>query len=81
MATTKLSIEQLTEKIMKEESKKIGEKLNEQPKVKVKVKASGKDDKAPVPVGINGYIYQVPKGVYVEVPEQVAQILEEADYI
>lgn len=31
-----------------------------------------------VPIGLNGYMYQVPRGVPVEVPEELVQILENA---
>lgn len=50
-----------------------------QPKRRVKIrKESGP---APVFVSVNGYSFTVPVGVPVEVPEQVAQMLEEGDYI
>lgn len=31
-----------------------------------------------VPIGLNGYMYQVPRGVPVEVPEELVHILENA---
>lgn len=31
-----------------------------------------------VPIGLNGYMYQVPRGVPVEVPEELVKILENA---
>lgn len=34
-----------------------------------------------MPVGVNGHIYSIPKGVEIEVPEIVKKQLEEADYI
>lgn len=34
-----------------------------------------------VPVCINGYTYQIKRGEWVEVPEEVARILEEAGYM
>lgn len=58
--------------------------LDAQPKVRVKLyqvpKGSTDAELAPVPVQINGYVQYVPRGVSVDVPEGVAQILEEAGY-
>ena len=56
--------------------------LNEEVKVKVRL-PKAKTDKAEnfVPVCINGYVYQVMRGVSVEVPETVAKILEESGYL
>ena len=34
-----------------------------------------------VPVCINGYTYQIKRGEWVDVPEEVARILEEAGYM
>lgn len=31
-----------------------------------------------VPIGLNGYMYQVPRGMPVDVPEELVQILENA---
>ena len=62
--------------------KTIKQLLDEQPKVRVRIpedKASKINDS--VPVSINGYIFQVKRGVTVEVPEEVARLLEEAKYI
>ena len=47
-----------------------------QPKRRVKVRNDG-----PVRVQVNGYSFLIQPNVVVEVPEQVAQLLEEADYI
>lgn len=55
--------------------------LEAEPKIKVKIRAMGKDDTAPVPVVINEYCLLIKKGEYVEVPESVAKMLEEANYI
>lgn len=51
-----------------------------QPKRRIKIRQEGAN-KQPVPVSVNGYSFLVPTGVMVEVPEQIAEILEEADYI
>lgn len=72
---------ELTIAQMDSEAKKWGEVLAAQPKRRIKIKQRDKTDIAAVPVGINGYKYLVPKGEYVEVPEAVAVLLEEADYI
>ena len=63
------------------ESKKWGKELAKEKKVKIKIKPKSKDDTSPVPVGVNGYFYWINKNESVEVPETVARILEEADYI
>ena len=55
--------------------------LDAEPKVRVKIKATGKGDNAPVPVVINEYCILIKKGEPVEVPESVAKMLEEANYI
>lgn len=55
--------------------------LDAEPKVKVKIRATGKDDNAPVPVVINEYCTSIKKGEYVEVAESIAKLLEEANYI
>lgn len=31
-----------------------------------------------IPIGLNGYMYQVPRGIPVEVPEELVKILENA---
>ena len=31
-----------------------------------------------VPVGLNGYMYQIPRGIPIEVPEELVKILENA---
>ena len=53
------------------------ESLHSQPKVKINIPAteSEKDD---VVVQINGYAFQIKRGVDVEVPEAVVQVLENA---
>ena len=45
-------------------------------RVRVKVRASHD-----VPVQVNGYTFVVQPNVYVDVPESIALLLEEADYI
>jgi len=51
-------------------------------KVKVRIpidKLNPKD--LVVPVCVNGYIFQIERGKSVEVPETIAQILEESGYL
>lgn len=55
-------------------------RLQKEPKVKVRIKEDPKD-KNDVPVCINGYIWQIKRGEFVEVPETVAKILAQAGYI
>ncbi len=59
--------------------------LDEQPKVRVRlyqVPADSSDEPLPtVPVSINGYVYQLERGVSHDVPETVADILQEAGHI
>lgn len=50
--------------------------LDAQPKVKVKLFKDGRDYKDDVFVGVNGRNYYVPRGVEVEVPEAVAEVLK-----
>lgn len=52
------------------------DKFAVEPRVRVKVKNDG-----PVPVQINGYSFLIQQDVWVEVPESVAEILDEAGYI
>lgn len=55
--------------------------LDKEPKVRVKVKPFGKGDKSPITVTINECCFTIKKDEYVEVPESVARLLEEANYI
>ena len=86
--------QEMTEKQMDLIADETGKALAEQKKVKVRLHMSqeqkqkldaaekaGKQLEWPyVPVQVNGYIYQIQLGKTVEVPETVAQILEEAGY-
>lgn len=49
-------------------------------KVRIPVDKQNKEDKV-VPVCINGYIFQIERGKSVEVPEEVARILEDSGYL
>ena len=63
------------------ESKKMKTILDKEPKKKIRLPML-KDKNAVnyVTVCINGYIYQVQRGVEVEVPQPVATLLEEGGY-
>lgn len=63
------------------ESKKMKGILDKEPKKTIRL-PNLKDKNASnyVPVCINGYIYQVQRGVEVEVPKPVADLLEEGGY-
>lgn len=85
---------EMTEKQMEQIADATGAELAKQDKVKVRLhldaeqkqkleaaeKAGKKMDWPYIPVQVNGYIYQIQLGKTVEVPETVAQILEEAGY-
>jgi hypothetical protein len=86
---------QLNEKDMEVVTLNTGEELKKQPKVKIRLplspkkkqelealQAAGKPVEWPFhPVQINGYIYQIQLGKSVEVPETVAEVLEQAGLI
>ena len=55
--------------------------LDDQPKVKIKIQPLKDRKDTEIPVGINGYVTWVPVGVSTQVPESVAEILENAGYI
>lgn len=62
--------------------KATGKALSEQKKVWVRIPADklNKHDVV-VPVCVNGYTYQIKRGERVEVPQTVADILENAGYL
>ena len=63
-------------------AKSVGNQLAKQPQVEIKIPIDKRNelDKV-VAVRINGYIYEIKRGEKVKVPQTVAQILEDADYI
>lgn len=63
------------------EVKKVEEAVEKQPTVRIKIQKLKDRNDEYVPVGINGFIQYIPVGETVEVPEQVAAILENAGYI
>jgi hypothetical protein len=62
--------------------KATGEELAKSKKVRIRLPKDklNKEDVV-VPVCINGYTYQIKRGEWVDVPEEVARILEEAGYM
>ena len=75
---TKIMSEAEIDKVAKETG--VALKAEEKVKIKIPVDQLNKNDDS-VPVVVNGYIYQIKRGERVEVPEVVANILEEAGYI
>lgn len=72
----------LTDADFDKEAKKWGKIYAKEPKRKIKIYLpKDSKDTSPVPVIINGYSYFINKGETVEVPESVAKILENANYI
>lgn len=72
----------LTDADFDREAKKWGKIYAKEPKRKIKIYLpKDSKDTSPVPVIINGYSYFINKGETVEVPETVAKILENANYI
>lgn len=65
--------------------KDIAEQLNAQPKQRIKlyqVPEDSSDKPWPdVTCAVNGYVYQLKRGEWVEVPQTVVEILEEAGHI
>lgn len=72
----------LSDKEIDKMAEDFGEILNKEPKVTIKIPFDSKNPSdTTVPVGLNGYIYYIKRGQKVEVPETIANILEEAKYI
>lgn len=82
MAKKEMNAEQLTDRDIDNVAKETGAALKVEDKVKIKIPLdkNNKEDLV-VPVCINGYVYQIKRGERVEVPQTVADILEEANYI
>jgi Fe-S cluster assembly scaffold protein SufB len=60
----------------KGKAQKMKESLQKQPKVRVFMPLEGKEKPGTqFPVTLNGYRVNVPKGVYVEIPQQVADVI------
>ena len=74
-----------TEGEMQAQRSALLEELEAQPKIRIRlyqVPHDSNDEKLEdVMVGINGYVYQLQRGVSVDVPEEVANILERGGYI
>ncbi len=62
--------------VHKTDAQKMKDHLATQPKVQIFVPLEGKERRGQqLPVTINGYRVNIPKGMYVKVPEQIAQIV------
>ena len=75
-----------TEAKEKKAAANIKEQLDAMPKVRVRIQIPTDMDQVKakqlfVPVQVNGYTYQIMRGEWVEVPQVVADILAEANYI
>ena len=58
------------------------EKLDKYPKVRIKIPIDKQNEKdLTVAVQINGYVYQMKRGEYIEVPSPVVKLLERGNYI
>lgn len=79
MTTTKKG---LTDKEMDQVGIETAAKVNQGDKIRIKIPLDplNKEDMV-VPVVINGHTWAINRGQSVEVPEQVAAILEDAGYI
>ena len=73
-------VKKITDAEMDEMARVFGEKVKPMPKRVIKIPQKEGADPV-VPVGINGYFWQIKRGERVEVPEIVAHVLEEADII
>lgn len=72
----------VTEAQMDAETEQIGNTLRRNAKVRIKIPfdPQNKADKV-VPVVVNGHMYRINRGETVEVPEVVAEILEQSGLI
>jgi hypothetical protein len=90
-ASLKTEKERMTASAMRANERELStkEQLDAMPKVRIRialppgVKADSAELKTKhyVTAQINGYTFQINRGVYVEVPEEIANILAEAGYI
>lgn len=72
---------EISKKEMQEMMDETKAQLDKEPKVRIKLRLDKSGKASSVPVCINGYIYLIRRGEAVEVPQTVAEILENADYI
>ena len=86
--TRKKTVTTITEAEIDRQAQEMKNPLHAMPQVKVRIPRISSDpnrpndlDKIPVPVTINGYTYSIKRGETVEVPEEVARILEESGYL
>lgn len=71
----------ITDEQMEKEAKETANKVKKN-MVRIKIQIDQLNPKdLMVPVMINGYLWNIKRGEFVEVPENVAKILENAKYI
>lgn len=82
MATKKVKAETLSGDQIDREAQEWGKIYNAEEKVSIRIPQDplNRDDDT-VPVCVNGYNYFIKRGVTVEVPRTIAEILERAQYI
>lgn len=72
----------LTDTQMDKEAQTFGQQLKKMPKVKVVIPVDSLNkNSGDVTVCLNGYVYQIQRGKAVNVPEPIAEILEESGYL
>ena len=78
MAAKKETAQEVKAEEIREEAKEAIVEVKEDPNRKVKIKLFRDNDRytESVYVAVNGESYMVPRGVEVEVPEYIAQVLE-----
>lgn len=82
MSSEKKKSTQETEMDMDAQARSTGAVLAKEKKVRIKIPEDYKNPmNRVVPVSINGYLYYINRGETVEVPETVADILAQAQYI
>lgn len=72
----------LTETQIDADTEKVGTDLRKDKKVRIKIPIDARQPKdIVVPVVVNGHVYRINRGEWVEVPAVVAEILEQSNYI
>lgn len=66
--------EKATERELAQAEKTMRQILDEQPKVKMIIPEDPNNPDDVVPVGVNGVIYAIPRGIEVEVPKSVYEV-------
>lgn len=74
--------EKKAERALRESARQMKEHLAKQPKVSIMIPFEAGENpeqgkKVPFHCNLNGYAMDIPRGVYVEVPQQIAEIIKE----